>query len=366
MKDSFIKWKKWIIIGLLSTILVISLILICYYVGLPIYHYNRGMAAFQNDELNLAIEEFNLSKDIKDANKKIYEVAVQAVEEKDYAVAEEGFSFVQSENMENPDYPNYAIAMNRYQEKDYSQAITYFIKTNDFKDSATMLVDSYYENGETLLSKNDYRSALENFEKIPEYKDANEQIQNCHWEIAEDYWKSGRTDAARAGYELLPNDFGHGDFTVANRLNSLNVYEAAKALAGEYKVTKGDYKVTQVGSYGYSHWWYKTSIGYGYLRVDVKLNLDGSVTVSGTATGTRFTTYSSISAGVNSGTYSAPFSKTFTSGGLPVGVLYNENYTTLKYLGNKKFSLTYNQKDNSQDVYFTYKYTSDYVFEKKD
>ena len=148
-------------------------------------------------------------------------------------------------------------------------------------------------------------------------------------------------------------------------INGFNNYKKLKELEGYYETTSSDYHVKQVHrSTGIWNGWDNTGSS-GSLEIEVSLLQNGNVKIHGSAEGRRYTNYSSISSSLRDSSFGVIFNKELTTSTLNPGVLESYDSKTLKYNGNNKFTLSLNEVDNSQDVYFKYVYTSNFVFTKQ-
>ena len=338
---------------------------------MPHYWYASAMVDFTQNNYSDSINKFVKSEGIEDSTIKIAEANyLQGGVEFDAGRYLDAIAcFEKAGNYKDNTYKiseaYYFQAQNKLSNASYIEAIEYFEKANDFSDSAMKIIETNYLHGQSEFTRGRYFIAKDTFSLISQYKDSEEMINRCDFMIAENYWNEMKYEEAQKIYSTLPNEYEYNGIKIADRINNLKTYNAVKGLAGTYNVDKGDYRVTQThGRTGSSYYWYNAEKGYGSLDIKVKINADYSVNLSGTALGCRYTSYSSISSGVNQGIYSASFSKDITSGSLSACTLYSDDTTVLKYVGNNRFTLSYNMRDNSQDVYFTYTYKSNYEFSK--
>jgi len=326
-------------------------------------HYDDGVKALENGEYKKALEELIASENFGDARNKFIDLGTKLTEAGDYPTAVEAFSKVP--DLGDNTHNNYANAMAAFNSGQPDTAINYFLTCVDFKDSYEKLREAYCQRGLYFFNQKKYAEAKSDFVSSNNYGDAAVLINNCDFMIAEEYYAKKNYDMAYSIYAALPYNFSYNGIAASTRMGGINVYNYVKGLAGKYNVAKGDYRVTQTSkSYGSYNYWYNTEKGPGSMEVSAVINNDGTVTISGNASGKRYTNYSSISAGVKEGFYDAKFSTTISSGGLPVGILFNDGKTTLKYEGGTTFTLSYNYTDTGEDVYFNYTYVSNYTFTK--
>lgn len=396
---NFIKENKQKIILATIIVLVLMLLILLFNLFLPMYNYNQGIKMFESKNYESSIDFFEKSKKYRDSQSKCnevyYEYAKVLYESESYEKSLEYFLLVDTENkytwieqiglkfLEENKYTEaisafdiipqmndernkwYAYGIACFEKQDYENAITNFKKCDNIRNTQEKILEAYYLHGKQLFDGQHYSDAKEKFLNCISYNDSNEQINKCVFKLAEIEYDYGNYESAKECYSQLPANYELDGIKISNRLNSIKIYNSVKSLDGSYDVKKGDYRVTQThNSTGIYHYWYNEEKGYGNLKVDVKMNDDGTVNISGKAEGTRYTSYSSIASGVKSGSYYANFSKDISSIGLPSGTLYSDDYIVLKYVGGTTFTLSYNEVDRSQDVYFRYTYTSNYSFSK--
>ncbi len=356
-----------IIIGII--ILVIILIVLIGRVILPRYNYQKGNEAYNSGNYAQAITYYQRADNYLDSNEKF----ILATQAQHYvggiaAIAEKNYELAADQLIAAADYDGaydklLEVALLAFDEQQYDISAKAFDAVPNLEDENK----KWFAHAMTDFLNKDYYSAIGKFRKVTKTDgglDTADYINKCSVMLAESSWDKGNYATAKALYETLPKNYEYNGINVSKRLNILSIYEKVKDLEGSYKVTKSDYKVRSIHvSTGISEGWNGTG-GYGFLTVSVRIKKDGTVNILGSATGTRYTKYSSIAEGLQTGYFYANFEKAISEGGLPVGTLYSDNETTLKYLGGNKFKLTYSKDDRSQDVYFNYKYTADYTFSK--
>lgn len=325
-------------------------------------YYKKGSALLENNNYNDAYEALTNCTDYKDSKSKIIQIAKEFLKNKEYDKAAEAFSV--SPAIQNQNYAKYAQAMSAFTGKDYAKAVEFFTAANGVENSADMLTEAYYLLGKEQFAEKKYSDAKFSLENGKQEADVPEMLMACNLMIAEDHYAKKEYSEAKNIYAALPENYEYEGVSVKARLDGLKIYSSIEHLVGSYKLSSARYEVRQThNSTGIWHNWTNTDNGGWGLSIEATVNDDGSVRLKGKATGTRYTSYSSISSGVYSGSYSAPFDIVLTTSQMPT-VLYDEDNITLKYLGGTNFALDYSEKDNSQDVYFTYTYTSNYRFTK--
>lgn len=325
-------------------------------------YYQKGSALLESKSYNQAYDALTQSIEYKDSKSKIIQIAKEYLKNKDYDKAAEAFSV--SNAIQNQNYTKYAQAMSAFNNKDYAKAVELFTAANGVENSTDMLLEAYYVLGKEQFANKKYSDAKFSLERGKQETDVAEMLMACNLMIAENYFAKKEYNEANNIYTSLPEDYEYEGVSVKARLNGLKIYFAIENLLGSYQLSSARYEVRQThNSTGIWHNWTNTGNGSWGLSIEANVNNDGSVQLKGKATGTRFTRYSSISSGVQSSSYSALFDIVLTTPQIP-SVLYDENNITLKYLGETNFALDYSKRDNSQDVYFTYTYTSNYRFTK--
>jgi hypothetical protein len=254
--------------------------------------------------------------------------------------------------------------MEAYISNNYSEAVKQLSNSNGVLDATAVLPNASYLLGKEQFSSKNFKSARDNLANGIKEPDVAEMLMACDLMIAEDCYKKKDYNRAKEIYLSLPEGYEYAGVNAKNRLNSLKIYNSIEHLLGKYTVESGKYRVTQTHNRtGIYYYWYNSEKGEGSFEIKATIKEDGSVKLSGNAIGTRYTSFSSISLGVNVGTYYAPFDIEFTSSKIPT-TFYSDDNITLKYIGGTKFTLSYSKTDNSQDVFFTYKYISNYTFSK--
>ena len=389
--------KKYIIASGIGVVLLLLII----FVLLPLYYLYQGNVAYTNAEYDVAIQQYgkalgygnasekisssyyekgkiNLSlkeyeqaiENLKNANgyensdKLLEDIALKLINNQNYPLAITAYETV--ENPELPMYYNYAFACNALEnEKDYKKAIDIFNLCLDVDGVGEKLKESYYQLGKYNIGEKEYLLAKENFTMADGYEDSLYMINVCDYLRAEGLWHDESYESAVEIYEKLPNGFTYDDIDVANKIKGFNNYIKLKELEGYYETTSSDYHVKQVHrSTGIWNGWDNTGSS-GSFEIEVSLLQNGNVKIHGSAEGRRYTNYSSISSSLRDSTFGVIFNKELTTNTLSPGVLESYDSKTLKYNGNNKFTLSLNEVDNSQDVYFKYVYTSNFVFTKQ-
>ena len=376
--------KKYIIASGIGVVLLLLII----FVLLPLYYLYQGNVAYTNAEYDVSIQQYrkalgygnaskkisssyyekgkiNLSlkeyeqaiENLKNANgyensdKLLEDIALKLINNQNYPLAITAYETV--ENPEQPMYYNYAIACNALEnEKDYKKAIDIFNLCLDVDGVGEKLKESYYQLGKYNIGEKEYLLAKENFTMADGYEDSLYMINVCDFLRAEGLWYDESYESAVEIYEKLPNGFTYDDIDVANKIKGFNNYKKLKELEGYYETTSSDYHVKQVHrSTGGWNGWDNTGSS-GSFEIEVSLLQNGNVKIHGSAEGRRYTNYSSISSSLRDSSFGVIFNKELTTSTLNPGVLESYDSKTLKYNGNNKFTLSLNEVDNSQDVYF--------------
>ena len=327
-------------------------------------YYEKGKINLSFEEYEQAIENFKNANGYEDADKLLEDIALNLIKNKNYSLAITAYEIIK--NIEQPTHYNYAIACSALEdENDYKKAIETFNLCLDVEEASEKIKVAYYKLGKSNVSEKEYIQAKENFTMANGYEDSAYMINVCDFLRAEDLWYNGSYESAVEIYKNLPRDFSYEDINVNNKINGFNNYKKLKELEGYYETTSSDYHVKQVHrSTGIWNGWDNTGSS-GSFEIEVSLLQNGNVKIHGSAEGRRYTNYSSISSSLRDSTFGVIFNKELTTNTLSPGVLESYDSKTLKYNGNNKFTLSLNEVDNSQDVYFKYVYTSNFVFTKQ-
>jgi TolA-binding protein len=324
--------------------------------------YLKSNALLSDKDYDGAYTIFMEILDYKESTSKVIEIAKAFLENKEYNMAADAFAV--SPTVQNQNYAKYSIGMNAYVSKDYAKAVECLIASNGIDDSTAVLLDAYYLLGKEQFFNKKFHDAKDSLTKGNQESDVTDMIMACDLMIAEDYYKNKDYGAAISIYSALPADYEYEGVSPKNRLDGLKIYSAIENLIGTYNIDSGKYEVRQThNSTGIWHNWTNIEKGRGSFEIEATVSDDGSVKLTGMATGRRYTSYSSISSGVYEGNYSASFDIDLKTSKIPT-TLYDDGTIVLKYAGGTKFTLSYSKTDRSQDVYFSYRYTSNYTFSK--
>lgn len=257
----------------------------------------------------------------------------------------------------------FELGKDAYSKKRYQDALNRFNTISEKEGVQDWIIKTKYELGKNEFSSRKYDSALNYLNEVKDYEDAQEWISRCKLMQAENLITQKKYSEALEIYRGLPSAFSYNSIVVSDRVKSLELYEYFVQFEGKYECTYGYREVRQTGQYGIWHNWYNEGKD-GTMSISVSYNPNGTVSVSGKVSGYAFYTWSILSSQVKTTTISASFSFEPTSKSMP-RVLYEGNDMTIKYTGGKNFAFSYLVIKDNEDIYFTYKYATDYRFIKK-
>ncbi len=344
--------------------------------AIPQFKYSQAESAFESGNYDAAISGFDELGDYSDAASR-------------KTLAEQAKSYTEGAS---------ALAEQRY-----SDAIAAFEAAGDYEDAADQLTEAKnaraYEDADTNASKENWADAGKGFMNIQGYKDSTKRAADCAEQLigAEDYGtaynilrqlggdyadrasyasdmsskadqvtkaerdiSNGSLADARDIYNGLPDDFSYKGTSVATRKSQLNAASGAIDVCGVYRSADPcQLDVTQTSkSTGAAYYWTGDGVNSNcQLKVTGKLNDDGSVTLSGTATFGRYTNFSINSSLLRGDFVSKDFSITTTGapGDVPV-----DDETSLRYDG--AWHLNWKTVVTNHDLYFNYTYTASYTY----
>ena len=369
---------------------------------IKITYYEKAKNELALGDYELAINDFKNSDNYGDSNDLLEKTAMDLINNKNFNLAISAYEAI-SGDIKTPLYYNYAIGMNAFEkEKDYKKAIDSLNHCSSIEGVSDKIKEAYYQLGTAYFNNKDYKKAIDSLNHCSSIEGVNDKIKEAHYQLgtayfnnkeydkaktefglskeygnsayminacvfmtASDLWRSESYESAVNVYNTLPLDFVYDGVKVNDRILCYNNYKKLKELEGFYTTISGDFHVKQIHtSTGIWNGW-DSDGNTGSFNIKVTLNSDGSMNVSGTAEGWRYTNYYTLASGLETSKFSVTFNEKVYTGTLKQGVLCSYNNQTLKYLGDKKFQLTYNATDRSHDVYFNYVYTSNFVFQKK-
>lgn len=332
---------------------------------IKITYYEKAKNELALGDYELAINDFKNSDNYGDSNDLLEKTAMDLINNKNFNLAISAYEAI-SGDIKTPLYYNYAIGINAFEkEKDYKKAIDSLNHCSSIEGVSDKIKEAHYQLGTAYFNNKEYDKAKTEFGLSKEYGNSAYMINACVFMTASDLWRNESYESAVNIYNTLPLDFVYDGVKVNDRILCYNNYRKLKELEGFYITISGDFHVKQIHtSTGIWNGW-DSDGNTGSFNIKVTLNSDGSMNVSGTAEGLRYTNYYTLASGLETSKFSVTFNEKVYTGTLKQGVLCSYNNKTLKYLGDKKFQLTYNETDRSHDVYFNYVYTSNFVFQKK-
>ena len=326
--------------------------------------YEYATSLLENKEYLAAAEAFGMLGEFEDAKDQIFTCGMALLEEKAFDAASQAFNLMGNE--QGSKYCTYANARAMLANKEYLNAVSLFEAVADVEDAATRIKECYFKQGKKLLDKGDYKEAKTYFKKADDYKDAKKMINACTLVEAETYWKKGYLNKAQALYKKLPSSFKYDGVSVSKRLSLLKKFSNYVKLCGKWQA-KGSCKATVRQIYKRTGSWDEWTTTFDnpndYVTITCTISDKGKLTMKGTVSYRRHTTYSSLSALLKTTVDGGSFKYSTTSNKVP---------STIKVSGKEKlsisgtkFTLKYNYTDKSESINFNYKYTSTWKYSKR-
>ena len=254
----------------------------------------------------------------------------------------------------------FELGKDNYNEEQYKDAFSCFSRSNE-ADAEAWVEQAAYHAGIEEYNAENYGQAITYFASAGGYEDTTDWNNKALFMMGEYQYLRGLYDTALIYYEQLPSDYSLGEHSVSERKSAIELLEYYRGFEGMHLCDYAYREVRQTSkSYGSWYNWYNKDLE-AFMYINVDLNEDGSIKVSGTITGIAYTEYSSISAGLRQKSISANFSVDVQSKKLPA-TLYDENNIKVTCNGNT-ITFKYYLYTTNEDVYFNYTYSSEYRFE---
>lgn len=191
--------KKTLIFAFSSATILTCVILLSYYVFIPMGRYNKAQSLYEEGKFDESIAIFIELSDYKDCLEKTTEV-------------------------------KYSQAMSFLDNGNYEEAIDAFTELGNYNDSSKMIDEVKYEQASDLLDKQDYKAAFEIFGELPG-SSSGEKYSESGYHYAVELASSGDYDAA---IEILKRVGEYDDSEAL--LNSYCLSSATEHYeAGEYE-----------------------------------------------------------------------------------------------------------------------------------
>lgn len=335
-------------------------------------NFELGKLSFESGEYAEAITYFNNAyiNDIGDWIERAYfELGEKAFAENDFTVALQYYENA-GENSNVAVMVNktlYELGKEAFEIKNYKSALEYFQRINEENIEVEELEDwtkkSTYYAGLTEFENNRYSDAREYFESILDYLDSKEWYERATFLLAEERFNSGIYSGALAYYDLLPDTYSYNDHSVSERKRTIELYDYFKNFEGSHSCIYGYQEVRQT-SKSYGSWtnWHNDE-KRGNFSVKVSMDNSGKAILEIEASGWRYTKYSVISAGLQEQKFFLKFQIALSGKSIPT-ILYDEDNVTVSYNGSS-FIVKYSLLNKNEDVYFNYKYETEYRFNTK-
>lgn len=333
-------------------------------------HYMLGVQAYEAEDYKTSVSNFKVASGFSDISnwlqKSYYQLGINLLQAGEYDSALESFEQV-NDYLDTDEWvirTKHEKAITCYEAQDYEQALSLFLDIAPNEDIDEWLGKTYYNAGMKAFDEGDYEKAFDYLNKCEDGKNLKEWKEKAIFMLGESAFSESEYEDALSYYQQLPKSFEYNGKTVQDRINSIELYHYFQKYAGEYTCTYAYAEVRQINkSYGSWNNWYRDDKN-GSLVIDVAIDEDGAVVLTGEASGWIYTQYSIISSGVQGRTCTVSFSKTLTSKNLPTK-LFSDEKKTITFNGGTSFTFTYYLFNTNEDIYFNYKYDSEYRFVKK-
>lgn len=367
--------KNLIIIGASVVSIIIVCVIFIIFV-LPIINYNIATSKYEKKDYKAAVRLYEKLEDYKDSSKKLdkayFEYGKQLIKKEKFAEALKNLEKTKVEAAK--EYVEYATALKNMEEGNYDVAIDSLKNMKDFEKANEYQKQAYYLKASKQFKEKSYSAAKSNFEKADDYKDAKEKKYTCDFIVAEEYYKDGELYKAKQLYESLPKEYEYNKIKVSDRMATLTEYNDFVNLSGEYYGKAGGMAVRQIWDYDGS--WEEWTGEYSEsASVKCKIQEDGTVKISGTASFYTYTRYSSLSTGLYPKSFDVPFSMTVKKGEALPNSLMNGYPAVISKSGtaghanvtyaNGMLYLSFELYDENYSSNFTYKYLSNITYVKQ-
>ena len=312
------------------------------------------------------IETIETLKEIKNTDNEVikkindckYELGKQYFEQKQYSKSIEYLNEVKekSDIEELKDKAHYNLALEILSDKDYTKAMEEIKKVNnkELEGLEKTRKQIHYEYGKYFLNRGDYNGGISQLEQAKDYEDAKTLVNFAYIEKAEKLIKENKLGEARSIYNYLEESIEHDGIKVLERKKQLNNAESMINATGKKYASKSYCESRNVWKYDgrWENWFIDKPDSYEYIDTILKLNNDGTYTLSGRAYFYAFNNFSTLQKYCNADIISKNIEiKNISS----IPAKYNiDEYTTLLF-SNGKFKIQYNKKDDySTNFYNVY------------
>lgn len=215
-EDNRKKAVKKKIIKLTTSIIVISIVAIGYFYGIPYMEYKHAKSLMAEKKYGEAIsafielEDYNNSTELVVESKYLY--TKQLIESKDYEKAREvidGLHYPYKDSNNVRIEIDYLRGKKYLKSKEYLKAINFFDSSRGYKDSKQLSTKSRYLYGKELVDQKNYAEAISYFEDIKGYEDTNSILAEARYLEGIVQYNNGNFDDAEALF--LANKEGYKD-----------------------------------------------------------------------------------------------------------------------------------------------------------
>lgn len=313
--------------------------------------YQKALICKENGEFIEASVLFKDSGYYEDSVNLIDEMGTSLTEEGKYADAVTVFS---NSTTTNNQYEKYSSGMIDFENKNYSDASDNFKLAGDLYDAKEKYKESVYNDASSKFDAKNYQDAKVLYTRVGDYKDASDNVEVCSLLIAKELYDDGCLNQAKEKLEEIKEGTSYNGVSVDSLLESINSNEKWLNICGVWSCTGGQMETRQTSRYGSYNYWYLDFVENQYsINVKCVINEDGTVTVKTSGSIPIYTNYSSLSAYLTTSTKSLSHEETMSG----MGTITLDNNTSMT-ISSAGVSVDYKKVDNTQDVYFTYTYTT--------
>ncbi len=222
-KDNRKRTVKKKIIKLATSIIVISVLAIGCFYGLPYMKYKHAKSLMAEKKYGKAIsafiefEDYNNSKELVVESKYLY--TKQLIESKDYNQAREVIDTLHYTYKDSNTVRleiDYLRGKQCLRSKEYLKAINFFNASISFKDSKQLSIKSRYLYGKELADQKNYPEAISYFEGIKGYEDTNTLLAETRYLGGIAKYESGNFDDAEALFLANKEDYKDTETYLSN------------------------------------------------------------------------------------------------------------------------------------------------------
>lgn len=247
------------------------------------------------ENINSPIEEIDEYK-----NKCNYLIGKKYMDEENYQLAIESFSSINnyedSKNLIDESY--FKKSIYHYNLKEFKAALDCLdrISNKDYEGLTEQYNLYNYEYALSLFDSESYNYARDYFNKVKGYKEANAYLNKINMKFAEDKFINNSFAEARDLYANIPDDTEFNGIYARDRKYILNMYSSLINSTGTWKASSVYEESKNVWKYDgrWENWYIDTPSASEKLTIELKLNSDGTLKLTGSASFNRFTNFSSL------------------------------------------------------------------------